>query len=283
MLFAIDEINRSDSLLPNVTLGYRLHDNCVSLGVAFRAAFSLASGKEVMFDQAASCRGTPVVRAMLQILKRFGWTWIGLLVSDDDYGLNVARSFQSELAQSGEGCLAYLEVLPWGNNPGELQRIVGIMKKSTSRVVIVFAHENHMLNLLGEVVRQNVTGLQWMASEAWTATTVLQIPSYMPFLAGTLDGSTFVQNVGVVKETAAKGGETTLKEDIIFWNFVPKKPPRSVCSESCPPGTRMARRKNEPDCCFDCIPCSEGEISNMTVFATSVNVPERKSIPPSSK
>ena len=61
MLFAIDEINRSDSLLPNVTLGYRLHDNCASLGVAFRAAFSLASGKEVMFDQATSCRGTPVV------------------------------------------------------------------------------------------------------------------------------------------------------------------------------------------------------------------------------
>ncbi|CAL8334770.1 unnamed protein product [Boreogadus saida] len=493
MLFAIDEINRSDSLLPNVTLGYRLHDNCASLGVAFRAAFSLASGKEVMFDQATSCRGTPVVgivgdsmstntiaissvlglfkmpmvsyfatcsclsdrqrfpsffrtipsdafqvRAMLQILKRFGWTWIGLLVSDDDYGLNVARSFQSELAQSGEGCLAYLEVLPWGNNPGELQRIVGKMKKSTSCVVIVFAHENHMLNLLGEVVRQNVTGLQWMASEAWTATTVLQIPSYMPFLAGTLgiairrgeipglrdfllrirpdndtlsskdnnivqqfweetfqcrfppsppkwtdeggrlctgqenlatvktefldvsnlrpeynvykavyamahalhdmlkcvpgsgpfvgqtcaslqrlepwqlvyyldrinfttpfgdqvsfdengdalpiydvmnwlwlpDGSTFVQNVGVVKETAAKGGETTLKEDIIFWNFVPKKPPRSVCSESCPPGTRMARRKNQPDCCFDCIPCSEGEISNRTDSTECLSCPE---------
>ena len=37
------------------------------------------------------------------------------------------------------------------------------------------------------------------------------------------DGSTVIQNVGVVKETAAKGEETTLKEDIIFWNFVPKK------------------------------------------------------------
>ena len=37
------------------------------------------------------------------------------------------------------------------------------------------------------------------------------------------DGSTFVQNVGVVKETATKVGETTLKEDIIFWNFVAKK------------------------------------------------------------
>ena len=61
MLFAVDEINRSDSLLPNVTLGYRLHDNCASLGVAFRAAFSLASGKEENFDQAASCRGAPVM------------------------------------------------------------------------------------------------------------------------------------------------------------------------------------------------------------------------------
>ena len=36
------------------------------------------------------------------------------------------------------------------------------------------------------MVRQNVTGLQWMASEAWTTAVVLQTPSYMPFLAGTL-------------------------------------------------------------------------------------------------
>ena len=91
---------------------------------------------------------------MLRILRRFNWTWVGLLISDEDYGRHAARLFQSDLAQSGGGCLAYLEVLPWGNNPGELQRIVGIMKKSTSRVVIVFAHENHMLNLLGEVRTQ---------------------------------------------------------------------------------------------------------------------------------
>ena len=29
-------------------------------------------------------------------------------------------------------------------------------------------------------------GLQWMASEAWTAATVLQTPVFMPYLAGTL-------------------------------------------------------------------------------------------------
>lgn len=88
---------------------------------------------------------------MIQILKHFGWTWAGLLVSNDDYGLHVAQSFQSVLTQSGLGCLAYLEILPWGENPHELQRIVEVIKKSTARVLIVFAHQIHMIQLVEEV------------------------------------------------------------------------------------------------------------------------------------
>ncbi|KAM9359533.1 extracellular calcium-sensing receptor-like [Symphorus nematophorus] len=484
MAFAIDEINRNSDLLPNVTLGYSLYDNCANLGIGFRAAMSLVSDQEEQFIADETCVGTPPVlgivgdssssrsiaissvlglyrvpmvsyfatcsclsdrqkfpsffrtipsdafqvRAMIQLLNHFGWTWAGLLISNDDYGLHAARSFQSDLAESGLGCLAYLEVLPWSKDKAKLRRIVDVMKKSKARVVMVFAHESHMINLMEEVVRQNVTGLQWMASEAWTAATVLQAPHLMPYLAGTLgiairrgeipglrefllqirpeqnhnisfgnsmvnqfweytfqcrfaplsvswvnsggaictgqeyledaetefldisnlrpeynvykavyalayalddmlqcepgrgpfsghscgnlqrlepwqllyylekvnfttsfgdevsfdengdalpiydimnwlwlaDGRTKLQYVGEVKRSAFKGELLTIDEDKIFWDFASKKPPRSVCSESCPPGTRMARKKGEPVCCFDCIPCSEGKISNET-------------------
>ncbi|XP_050921488.1 extracellular calcium-sensing receptor-like [Lates calcarifer] len=60
------------------------------------------------------------------------------------------------------------------------------------------------------------------------------------------------------------GFDLLLNESAIQWSTGSNQVPVSVCSESCPPGTRVATRKGEPVCCFDCIPCAEGEISNTT-------------------
>ncbi|KAG7478501.1 extracellular calcium-sensing receptor-like [Solea senegalensis] len=242
MAFAIDEINRNSNLLPNVTLGYSMYDNCFQLGIGFCAALTLVSGQEEQVTLEENCVGNPPVlgivgdssstntiaistvlglysvplvsyfatcsclsdrqkfpsffrtipsdafqvNAMIQILKHFGWTWAGLLISDNDYGFHAARSFHSDLGPAGGGCLAYTEILPLGNDPAELRKIVDVMRKSTARVVIVFANNILMINLMKEVVRQNVTGLQWIASEAWTSAAVLQTPHLMPYLGGTL-------------------------------------------------------------------------------------------------
>lgn len=61
MAFAIEEINKHSSLLPNVTLGYSLYDNCATLGVGFSAALSLASGQEEQAVLQPNCSGAPPV------------------------------------------------------------------------------------------------------------------------------------------------------------------------------------------------------------------------------
>ena len=88
---------------------------------------------------------------MLQILRRFGWTWVGLLVSYDDYGRHAARSFLQGLAHDRAGCPAYQEVLPGYSAPDEYRRIVSVVRTSTARVVVVFSNQGYMLPLLDEV------------------------------------------------------------------------------------------------------------------------------------
>lgn len=61
MAFAIDDINRNPNLLPNVTLGYSLYDNCATLGISFRASLSIASGQEEQFPLDDTCIGNPPV------------------------------------------------------------------------------------------------------------------------------------------------------------------------------------------------------------------------------
>ncbi|XP_014019025.2 extracellular calcium-sensing receptor [Salmo salar] len=51
--------------------------------------------------------------------------------------------------------------------------------------------------------------------------------------------------------------------------------PVSVCSADCPPGTRHAVQKGRPVCCFDCLSCAEGEISNTTGSDECIRCPER--------
>nr|XP_006637610.1 PREDICTED: extracellular calcium-sensing receptor-like [Lepisosteus oculatus] len=527
MIFAIEEINRNPALLPNITLGYRLYDNCENLGVALRAATALISGEDeiarhnitdrqwiaseawttstllqylarvnftthygdrVSFDEngdalaiydvmnwqraddgsvktvtiglydesapagqeltlnedkifwnfeSKTClsnrkefpsffRTIPSdafqVKAMVQIIRHYGWTWVGVIASDDDYGQSAVKSFIEEVNMFG--CISFSETLPSVISKDRMLQIMRTIKDSTARVIVVFSQGANFIPLAEEIVKQNLTSRQWIASEAWTTSTVIrseenfqsfggtigiairrgEIPGLKTFLLqvhpvsendfvnlfweslfdcgfGNLkndnssspngskictgyedidstetsysdvselrvsynvykavyalahslhnlmscepgkgpfqnnscadittvqpwqllhylarvnftthygdrvsfdengdalaiydvmnwqradDGSVKTVTIGLYDESAPAGQQLTLNEDKIFWNFEHNSPPRSVCSESCQPGTWKATRKGEPLCCFDCVPCAEGEISNHT-------------------
>ncbi|XP_053325467.1 vomeronasal type-2 receptor 26-like [Spea bombifrons] len=52
--------------------------------------------------------------------------------------------------------------------------------------------------------------------------------------------------------------------------------PRLRCTEMCHPGFRKALREGYHICCYDCIPCSEGEISNVSESEDCFKCPENE-------
>ncbi|XP_051952887.1 extracellular calcium-sensing receptor-like [Xyrauchen texanus] len=371
--------------------------------------------------------------AMAHMLRLLEWTWVGVVAGDDEYGKSGVQLLLKELEFSGV-CVDYLEIIPKSHSQSRIRRIVQRIQTSTARVVVTFAIGPDLEVIFKEIVMQNVTNRQWIATEAWSTSTQYSDPASIPLLDGTIGfalrradirglvaflaqlsperqpNEPFVKDVweeifgcslaqdwqpsfkrpkctgseDVVKHgriytdvtqlrvtynvykavyaianaiqnmmacqpgrgpfengkcpdvtrikprqlmhylyavnfTTPVGelvyfednGEPSASYDIMNWhvdesgavNFVQvgqfdaaKGPgqelninlervvwgggwtdqvPVSVCSASCPAGTRKAVKRGKPVCCFDCLPCAVGEISNVTDSTECMKCPER--------
>ncbi|XP_039478304.1 extracellular calcium-sensing receptor-like [Oreochromis aureus] len=76
--------------------------------------------------------------------------------------------------------------------------------------------------------------------------------------------------VGLYDTSLAAEKQLNLQNKSLIWARNSKQVPVSICSEKCPPGTRKVLQKGRPVCCYDCISCAEGEISNITDSVTCV-------------
>ncbi|KAL0973515.1 hypothetical protein UPYG_G00205120 [Umbra pygmaea] len=216
MIFAIEEINNSSYLLPNLSLGYRIYDSCPSIPVSVRASLALINEYE---ERPQSCTKIaavigdttststigiartmgpfhiPVIshystcaclgnrreypsffrtvpsdlyqnRALAKLVKHFGWTWVGAIRSNSDYGNNGMATFLEAAASEGV-CVEY-SVAIYRTDPRQwFLQVVDIVKRSTSKVIVAFADGSDLEILIKELYRQNVTGLQWVGSEGW--------------------------------------------------------------------------------------------------------------------
>ncbi|XP_059187289.1 extracellular calcium-sensing receptor-like [Centropristis striata] len=358
-------------------------------------------------------------RALAQLVKHFGWTWVGAIRTNDDYGNNGMAIF-TEVAEQLGICLEYSVPFFRTDPPEKIQKIIDIIKASSSKVIVAFLNHMDMEVLIHELSRHNLTGFQWVGSESWISDSHiaamdkhhildgaigLAIPkahvsglrefmldvkplntssnelftefwetlfsckfkhskssagnqrectgheditgvqnsftdmSLMPIIYNVykgvyavahglhsvlscnktcnkkmqLDPFTILQHTKKAHFQTKEGdevyfnenGDPAAKYEIINWqptengivDFVTvgfhdaslpadkqlilqnisliwaqnsEQVPLSVCSEECSPGTRKVLQKGKPVCCYDCLRCAEGEISNITDSITCV-------------
>ncbi|XP_034723623.1 extracellular calcium-sensing receptor-like [Etheostoma cragini] len=393
MLFAIEEINNSTDLLPGISLGYKIYDVCGSIARGVGVTLALANGNEVL-SASTEARCTRSAQ-------------------------NGMATF-TETAQHLGICLEYSVAFFRTDPPDKIQKIIYMIKTSTSKVIVAFLSHMDMDVLIHELSNHNLTGYQWVGSESWIFDSQiaamdrhhnldgaigLSIPkaqvrgmrefmldvkplnsssnemfpefwetlfnckfkqsksssgnqrectgnedltgeqnsftdmSLMPIFNNVykgvyavaqaihnilschktcnnkaqLDPFTILQHIKKIKFTTKEeedvyfneNGDPAAKYEIINWqptghgivDFVTvglydaslpadkqmnllnksliwaknsQQVPLSVCSEKCPPGTRKVLQKGKPVCCYDCLRCAEGEISNNTDSITCV-------------
>uniref|UniRef100_A0A3B3BWA9 Olfactory receptor C family, w1 n=1 Tax=Oryzias melastigma TaxID=30732 RepID=A0A3B3BWA9_ORYME len=126
------------------------------------------------------------VGALAQLVKHFGWIWVGIVAGDDAYGRGGAKIFADEINKLG-ACVAFNEIIPKNPSQTEISSIVASIRSSGVHVILVFAVEQDVAAFFDEVVRSGLTGMQWLASEAWSTASVLSNPrKYHHILQGTL-------------------------------------------------------------------------------------------------
>ncbi|XP_030007208.1 vomeronasal type-2 receptor 1-like [Sphaeramia orbicularis] len=192
-------------------------------------------------------------RALAQLVRYFGWTWVGAVRNNDDYGNNGMATFIETAEQLGI-CLEYSVSMFRTDPPEKIKNIVDIISRSTSKVIVAFLSAKEVHVLISKMSEYNLTGYQWVGTEAW----IFDSKTAAMDTHHILDGA-----IGLSIPEAHVSGMKEFMLDV----------PLSVCSEKCPPGTRKVLQKGKPVCCYDCIRCAEGEFSNITDSITCERCP----------
>ncbi|XP_068935726.1 extracellular calcium-sensing receptor [Petaurus breviceps papuanus] len=245
MIFAIEEINSSPALLPNMTLGYRIFDTCNTVSKALEATLSFVAQNKIdslNLDEFCNCSehipstiavvgatgsgiSTAVANllglfyipqvsyasssrllsnknqyksflrtipndehqatAMADIIEYFRWNWVGTIAADDDYGRPGIEKFREE-AEERDICINFSELISQYSDEDEIQHVVEVIQNSTAKVIVVFSSGPDLEPLIKEIVRRNITGRIWLASEAWASSSLIAMPEFFHVIGGTI-------------------------------------------------------------------------------------------------
>ncbi|XP_075050665.1 vomeronasal type-2 receptor 26-like [Mixophyes fleayi] len=272
-IFAIDQINQNPDILPNITLGYHLYDPCGNENKAVEDVLQILSGHRQLIPNYKCLEHGKVAGfigdlnsittiPMAQLLNVYGYAQISYgardpVLSDKTIYPHFFRTIYNDQMQY----LAIVKLLKhfgWNwvgiissnddSGERELQQLSSQL--TTHGICIEFRIQIYDKNIKNnENIIENSTA---------------EIIIFCGRNTG-LSSWTQLLEVGIPYE---QGGQLncTLQFSLPLYNipgvngFLDNMP-QGQCSEKCLDGFRKAPRGYHA-CCYDCVPCSEGEISS---------------------
>ncbi|XP_075434321.1 extracellular calcium-sensing receptor-like [Ascaphus truei] len=240
MRFAVEEINRSPDLLPNLTLGFQVYDSCAVLQRELEGTLWVLTGQNQAIPNYC-CREWPPLAAIIghsmstysilmahilglyrypqishfstssllsdrtqfpsffrtvpsdafqsqglaQLVLYFGWTWVGLVALGNDYGQQGIQVIKQEILKAG-ACVAFTEFILLSRLDKNAPHLTKVIGQSMAKAVVAFSTDVYLIPLLDEMLRQNVTGKIFVASEAWSISNILSVDKYSSILSGSI-------------------------------------------------------------------------------------------------
>ncbi|XP_069830455.1 extracellular calcium-sensing receptor-like [Dendropsophus ebraccatus] len=240
LIFAINEINNSLDLLPNITIGFSLVHSCMSELRAIGGAMSLMSGTgnpvpcydcrktsviAGIIGDVVSALSLPIARilgvhfypqisygasssalsdkvnfpsflrtvpnnmfqhiALSQLIGQFGWTWVGMVIVDNDVGELGGRVIRAEVEKSGS-CVAFAEKIHLSYSKRQVLRVVDVIRESSVNIIILHSTEPHVKFLLDAMYDEGVTGKIFISSASFIITPGLFSKKSLKVLNGTI-------------------------------------------------------------------------------------------------
>ncbi|XP_070810698.1 vomeronasal type-2 receptor 26-like [Pituophis catenifer annectens] len=204
---------------------------------------------------------------ILKLLQHFGWTWIGIFTHDNDDGQNFLQTLEALLFQNGI-CIAYRQKIPQRLCLDNIEEMIEITSYIDEPLI---DHKTKLHPYLQRVSFNNSAGDTVSFNEQKEMRGGIDIVHMVIF-----PNRSFKRvKIGWINPNGPQEDEFVISDNMILWpRAFNQVCPLSVCNEQCHRGKHKKKKEGEKFCCYDCVPCPEGEISNKTDMEKCLKCPE---------
>ncbi|XP_069072215.1 extracellular calcium-sensing receptor-like [Pleurodeles waltl] len=157
-------------------------------------------------------------RGLAQLITHFGWTWVGIVASDDSYGQLGSQIVQQEITKNG-ACVAFAENILLSRVDKNAFHVAQVIKNSAATAIVIFSSIAYLIPVLDEMVKQNVTGKTWIASEGWSTSFLFPCEKYSEILTSTIGFAIFSGEMLGFQEYLMRIHPSKTPEDIFVRRF----------------------------------------------------------------